>query len=50
MALDLINLLVGTVPQGYEVLSYVMSMVISLYTIKIIYEMFYFVLNLIKKG
>ncbi len=47
MAIELIQLLVGQVPTDYEHLEYIASLIIALFTIKFIYEMFIHVFNLI---
>lgn len=48
MSLDLIRLLVGDVPPGYEPLEYMGALMIALIVIKVIIEMFYFVFSLLK--
>lgn len=49
MTLDLVRILIGEVPAGYEKLEYTAALIIALFTLKIIYEMFYFVFNLINR-
>ena len=48
MTLELIRLLVGEVPVGYEPLEYMGCLIIALIVIKVIIEMFYFVFSLLK--
>lgn len=47
MANDLIILLIGQAPPGYENLQYVTATIIGLFAIKFILEMFIHVFNLI---
>lgn len=48
MTLELVRLIIGEVPAGYEVLEYMACLCISLIVIKTIIEMFYFVFSLLK--
>ncbi|WP_313345698.1 hypothetical protein [Sedimentibacter sp.] len=49
MALDLVRMLVGQVPEEFVMLEYVAAIILALFTVKFIYEMFMFVLNLVSK-
>jgi divalent metal cation (Fe/Co/Zn/Cd) transporter len=48
MTQELVILLIGQAPPGYEILQYVAGLIIAIFTLKVIYEMFYFVINLVK--
>lgn len=49
MTIDLVRLIIGEVPEQYIILEYTASLIIALFTIKFILEMFIHVLNIINK-